>query len=173
MGADPDSQTGVGFDLTFKTLFTNFPDVQFFGSHRVASVILWARALDEDIVRKFSIGDGQVWANYGSLTKAEHALNLLDISGLSPDEAMNAMYENRNRQDTLESQLIAADKSREDTEIQLAKSIQVNPDGYDEDLHFAIAKAWSISPENLGDLEIGKGVGILGKLLPDILATPE
>ena len=57
MGSNPDALADEGFDLTFKTLYSHFPDVQLFGSHRVVDAILWARALDEKIVRKFCIAD--------------------------------------------------------------------------------------------------------------------
>lgn len=173
INSDPDPKATVGFDLIFKTLYSTFPDVQLFGSHRGVAAILWVRALDGEIVRKYSIADGNVFGNYGALTKAEHALNLLDIGGLSPDETADAIFDQFEQRDTLESELIAAGKSREEIELHLSQSFKVSPNGFDEDLHFYIAEAWSISPENLQEMEIEKGVGILGKLPTTMLASPE
>ena len=169
INSDPDPKANSGFDLIFKTLYSKFTDVQLFGSHRVVSAILWARALDGKIVRKYYIADGTVLANYGELTEAERALNLLDIGGLSPGEAVDAIFEHMGRRNTLEDELIAAGKSRKEAELQLSQSFQVSPDGFDEDLHFSIAEIWSVSPENFEELEIENGVGILGKLPPAML----
>ena len=120
-------------------------------------------------MQKFCIADGEVFANYGPLTIAEHALNLLDNGGLSPDEAMDAIFDSQSRRIALEEEPIAAGKSWEETELQLAQTFQVDPDCCDEDLHFSLADAWGISPERLEGMELGKGAGIVGKLPPAMI----
>ena len=160
--------TASGFDLIFSSLYSKYPDVQVFGSHRGVSAIIWGRALDGEIQRLFFYADGMVFANYGETTKQEHTANILDIGGLSIDAAYDAINASTEEFYSMESELVNAGKSPEEIERQLAQSFKILP-GSDEDLHFRIAEQWSINPNNLSKMGFGKGVGLIGKL-PEAMA---
>jgi len=165
-------QAQAGFDLIFESLYQSFPDVQAFGSHRGVNAMKWARAIDGKVVRIFSTVESMVTANFGALTPEEHAMNLLDISGLSTDDAQDAIQANYSNYYELEDELMAAGRSRSAIEKQLAQTFKINPDG-DEDLHFYLAEAWGLSPIKLETMTLNKGVGIIGELPEAMLAWPD
>ena len=82
---------GRRFDVLFSRLMQRFDDVQFFGSHRVADFVSWAHALDGKPVRVFGFAD-EVMANFGEQTPEEAKLGFVNLSGLSPSDALDEIF---------------------------------------------------------------------------------
>jgi len=98
-----------------------FDDVQFFGSRRVSDFMAWARAQNGTLTRSFAWAgnDGAVFMNFGDQTPEESKLGLLNLAGLSPDEATEAIFRAAEEQDEDEE---SGNKSfpEEDDEVGLA-----------------------------------------------------
>ncbi len=100
VAADAESQSeyqhGIGrrFDVLFSRLMKKLDDLQFFGSHRVADFVTWARAVNSKTTRIFawSGSDGEVLANFGEQTPEEAKLGFLNLSGLSPPDARDRIF---------------------------------------------------------------------------------
>ena len=57
---------------SFLTSLSNeFGEAQFFGSHRIVSYAAWARFVNGELIRAFSIADGQIDMDAGDLTALE------------------------------------------------------------------------------------------------------
>lgn len=69
-------------------LATRFPDVQYFGTHRIVEYHAWLRAIDGKIVRSFAyLGErSEVLCDEGECTAEEKALGLIYDDSRSPDE---------------------------------------------------------------------------------------
>jgi hypothetical protein len=151
-----------GFDALFSALFTSFSDVQFLGSYRGVGQIDWARARHGKIERMYGFADG-VYANVGAQTSEERALRLLDVSGLSNDQATEAVFDYVGKINDQEASLMKSGLSWQAAQDQVRAQFLVAPFS-DEELPLAIAAAWGLSPDTLEDGSHPHGVGIIGKL---------
>jgi hypothetical protein len=116
----------------------HFPDVQFFGNHRVVGFNAWARVVRGMLVRQYghSGSAGVTFWNYGENTPEEDVLgyHFLDFSTIDWD----ALSEEEER--------------------------TVHDSFPDEDHVMALAGAWSIDPQTLPELGLEPGLGYLGRL---------
>jgi hypothetical protein len=85
---------GKRFDVLFSRLMQRFDDVQFFGSHRVSDFVTWARAVNGKPMRTFawSGSNGEVLANFGEQTPEEAKLGFINLTGLSPSDAVDRIF---------------------------------------------------------------------------------
>jgi hypothetical protein len=159
---------GKKFDVLFHRLMTRFDEVQFFGSHRVADFVAWARALNREPIRIFShIGgaDG-VLANVGEQTADEAQLGLADLSGLSPTDADDRMFELAEQQELEEYSLRKSGLSdREAHEKVRQGACRPFPDETDST---ALAALWSIDPTGLTEEDHPPGLGLAARLPSDL-----
>jgi len=141
---------GAKFDRLFSRLMKRFDDVQFFGSHRVSDFAAWARAMIGEPVRIFAWAgsDGAVFMNVGDQTPEEAKLGLLNLTGLSPDEATEAMFR-------------AAEEQDEDEE----KGTKSFPE---EDDVVGLAALWSIDPFELPEQDHPPALGLAARLPTDL-----
>jgi hypothetical protein len=150
------------FEQLFGALSKAFPEVQFFASYRVVGLDGWARARGGRVERIFLIADGEVYANAGVQSVEERRLKFLDLSGLSPARAGEAIFANAEQRNTQEEQLVAKGMDPKEARHQLAQA-QRDPIP-DEDDTMAIAGAWSIDPNSLEDRKLPPSVGLVGEL---------
>ena len=64
-----------------------------FTSYRVVGAVAWKIVKNGKIERYFTYADGRVYHNEGNQTQAEKQLNLVDLSGLDVDEAIDKIFE--------------------------------------------------------------------------------
>lgn len=134
------------FNKNFEHLFTAlsevFSEVHFFGSYRVVDFVAWARSRDGRIERIAALAEGEVIANFVNLTPEERSLGLLDVSGLSLEQAALAMR-------------AAYEHPRSEHRYLIP----------DEETPLLIAEAWGgINPDKLDEADLPDGVGILAVL---------
>jgi hypothetical protein len=161
---------GARFDVVFSRLMKRFDDVQFFGSYRVSDFAAWARAVNGAPTRIFAYGDGQVLMNFGDQTLEEAKLGLVNLSGLSPDDAADEIFriaeERGEEQAEEEKRLVASGLSAEEAYKKVLQNARRTfPE---EDDVVALAALWSIDPTQLPDQGHPPGVG-LAACLPDDL----
>jgi hypothetical protein len=143
-----DAPGGRTFGLLFGKLSGQFPEVQFFGSHRVSNFAAWARAKSGRIERLFSYADGAVYVNFGPQSAEERSLGFLDISGLAPEAATHALF--------------AAAEKRKPAPTQVQQTGR-DPLPDEQDV-VDLAKAWSgIDPAQLEQGHFNKGTGTVGR----------
>lgn len=154
---------GVAFGHMLAKLSEQFPEVQFFGSHRVSDFAAWARAKGGHIERVFSYADGNVFANFGPQSAEERALGFFDISGLAPDAATRALFAAADSRNKQQEDLMKAGRSAKEA---LASIRQTGRDPLpDEQDVVDLARAWSgIDPAQLEQGHFGTGTGTVGQL---------
>jgi hypothetical protein len=164
---DPKTQGAAevdpSFDVLFAALAKQFPEVQFFSSYRVVGLAAWARARAGRIERIFCYADGEVYANTGPQTAEEKALKFLDLSGLSPLSAREAIYKNAEQRNAQEDRLVAGGMDRLAAQRK-ALALQRTPIP-DEDDPMVIAAAWSLNPNALEERHLPPSVGTIGRLV--------
>jgi hypothetical protein len=136
--------------------------VQFFASYRVVGLDGWARARGGRVERNFLIVDGEVYANVGAQTVEERQLKFLDLSGLSPARAGQAIFANAEQRNAQEEHLIAKGIDPQEVRRQL-QQVQRDPIPNEEDT-MAIAGAWGINPSSLEDRKMPRSAGLVGQL---------
>src|SRR5690348_8686058 len=144
-------QNGIGkrFDVLFSRLMKKFDDVQFLGSHRVVEFVTWARALNGKPMRIFawSGSDGEVLMNFGEQTPEEAKFGFANLSGLSPPDARDRIFELAEKQNDEADRLVASGLSRKEA---LAKVRENGRDAMpDEKDVIDLAELWSIDPTRL------------------------
>lgn len=159
---------GRRFDVLFSRLMERFEDVQFFGSHRVVDFVAWARALKGKPTRIFawSGSEGTVLANIGEQTAEEAKLGFPDLSGLSPSDAGNRIFEIAEQQNAEESALIASGLSGREARARLRQNGRhafVSETDVVE-----LAGLWSIDPTLLSDQDHPLALGLAARLPKDI-----
>ena len=150
------------FDRIFSALMTKYPDVQFFGSHRVVSFCAWARARNGRVERIFAYADGEVYANVGAQTAEERQLKFINLTGLSLIDATNAMFEDARQQEDEEKHLTTTGLSRKAARQQLLD--KQRPPLPNEEDPLDVAAAWSVNPMQLEERQLSRGVGYVARL---------
>jgi hypothetical protein len=170
VAADAESQSeyqhgiGMRFDVLLSRLMKKFDDVQFFGSHRVADFVTWARAVSGKPIRIFawSGSDGEVLANFGEQTPEEAKLGFLNLSGLSPPDARDKIFAVAEEQSAEEDALVASGLSRKEAlEKRREKGRSASPD--EEDVT-DLAELWSIDPTEVWDQDDPLALGLAARL---------
>lgn len=165
---------GQAFDVIFTRLKDHFGEAQFFGSHRVADFVAWARARRGEPGRQFSYAgsSGEVYANVGVQSAEEAALGFAVLSGLSPVDARDRLSELLEEEMARKDALVASGMSRRDA------GRQVRPTGRsvmpgEEDVT-ALADAWSVDPTRLDEADRGyvPGVGLMARVPTDLGQEP-
>lgn len=167
VAADAESQTeyqhdiGRRFDVLFSRLMKRFDDVQFFGSYRVSGFVTWARALQAKPIRIFAFGD-EVMANFGEQTPDEAKLGFVNLSGLSPPDAMDRISATADEQHAEADTLVASGLSRKEA---LANVRQKGRSAYpDEEDVTDLAALWSIDPTEKWDQDDPLTLGLAARL---------
>jgi hypothetical protein len=162
--SNPKQTAGIDhrFEQLFGALSKAFPEVQFFASYRVVGLDGWARARGGRVERNFLIVDGEVYANVGAQTVEERQLKFLDLSGLSPARAGQAIFANAEQRNAQEEHLIAKGIDPQEVRRQL-QQVQRDPIPNEEDT-MAIAGAWGINPSSLEDRKMPRSAGLVGQL---------
>ncbi len=162
--ADDPIVAGLGreFRRHFSGLTTRFSEVQFFCSYRVVGYVAWARARQGEPPRAFAFMD-DVLVNTGDQSPEEARLGFPNLSGLSPADASDRIFELAQARDDEEDRLVAAGLSRNDASARVRQSGR-HPLPVEEDV-VELAALWSIDPTRLEKEEHRPGVGIAG-LLP-------
>jgi len=152
---------GRRFDVLFSRLMQRFDDVQFFGSHRVADFVSWAHALDGKPVRVFGFAD-EVMANFGEQTPEEAKLGFVNLSGLSPSDALDEIFRIAGEQDAEQEALVATGLSRREAR---ARVLQKGRHAlHDETDVVDLAALWSIDPSRLSEQDHPPGLGLAVRL---------
>ena len=152
---------GRKFDGLFSRLMCRFNDVQFFGSHRVADFAAWARAQKGSPVRIFSYGD-DVMANVGSQSAEEAQLRFTNLSGLSPLDATDKIFDLAEAQEIEVRRLIATGLSGREARAKFRQSQRsVFPQEMDV---VELARLWSIDPTRLSERDHPPGLGLAVRL---------
>jgi hypothetical protein len=146
---------GRKFDVLSSRLMRQFGDVQFFGSHRVAGLVTWARALGGKPTRIFGFADGDVLANDGDQTAEEAQLGFANLSGLTPGDASDRIFALADERDADERGLIARGICRDPI-----------PDETDV---ADLAALWSVDPTRLSDQDHPPGLGLAVQLPSDLM----
>jgi hypothetical protein len=155
---------GRKFDVLFYRLMQRFDDVQFFGSHRVVDFVTWARALYGKPVRSFGwLGsDGEVLANFGAQTPEEAKLGFADLTGLSPSDAADRIFQLVEEQEAEGSALVASGLSEREARLRVRQ--QHRSPFPDETDVVELAALWSIDPNRLSDRDGPVGLGLAARL---------
>lgn len=157
---------GRRFDVLFSRLIKRFDDVQFFGSNRIVGFVTWARALNGKPVRIFGFAD-EVMANFGEQTPEEAKLGFVNLSGLSPSEALDEIFRIAGEQDAEQEALIEAGLSRREAR---ARVLQKGRHAlHDEADVVDLGALWSIDPSRLSDQDHPLSSGLAARL-PENLA---
>lgn len=138
----PDTHKATPFLLT---LAQQFPDVQYFGTHRVSSYGVWARLINGQVIRKLGWGDLTLLWNEGAPTAEEVALNLTYSEYIA--RAIDQTGEDWNDDEDWD------DDDDDDSPFP----------GYEGDV-LRLAGAWSIDPSTLTEQNLPPGTGYLGRL---------
>ena len=160
--------TGKKFDELFSRLMKRFDDVQFFGSHRVADFVTWARALSGKPMRIFAWAgsNGEVLANVGEQTPEEAMLGFINLTGLSPSDAGEKIFTIAGEQQDEADALVASGLSRREALARVRQNGRGNfPDETDV---VELAALWSINPCRLDDQDHPVGLGLAARLPKDL-----
>lgn len=161
---EPQLEHGRKFDVLFSRLMRRFADVQFFGSYRVVDFAAWARALEGSSVRVFAYADGEVFANIGGQTPEEAKLRFANLTGLSPPDARDRIFEIAKEQSVKERGLVAQGLSPREARAKVHQDGSAFPD---EQHVIELAALWSIDPMQLSDQELPPGLGLAVRLPKD------
>jgi hypothetical protein len=147
---------------------TRFDDVQFFGSHRVVDFTTWARAMSGTPIRMFGYagGGGDVLANFGDQTPEEAQLRFTDLSGLSPTNANNRMFELAEQQDQEEYRLRKSGLSEQEARKKMRETTR-SPFPHETDVT-DLAGLWSVDPSRLDEQDHPPGLGLVVRLPRDL-----
>jgi hypothetical protein len=157
---------GRRFDLLFSRLMKKFDDVQFLGSHRVVDFVVWARALNGKPRRIFAHADGEVLANFGEQAPEEVKLGFANLSGLSPSDATDRIFEVAEEQDAEADGLVANGLSRREALAKVRENGRhAMPDEKDV---IDLAALWSIDPLRLESQKHPVGLGLAARLPKDL-----
>jgi hypothetical protein len=152
---------GKRFDVLFFRLMERFDDVQFFGSHRAAGFVSWARAQNGKPVRIFGFAD-EVMANFGDQTPEEAKLGFVNLSGLAPPDAWDEIFRIAEQQDAEREALVATGLSRREAR---ARVLQKGRHAlHDETDVVDLAALWSIDPSRLSEQDHPPGLGLAVRL---------
>jgi hypothetical protein len=152
------------FDRLFARLMQRFDDVQLFGSHRVTDFVVWVRARNGKPLRIFGWADGQVLANIGEQTAEEAKLGLADLTGLSPADAGDKIFELAGEELAKQEALVASGLSSTDA---MARVRQEGRKSFpDEGDVVELAALWSIDPMDLPEQDHPLSLGVAA-LLPE------
>lgn len=160
---------GERFDALFSRLMQRFDDVQFFGSYRVVDFVTWARALKGKPIRIFGYAGGgdNVLANFGDQTLGEAQLGFTNLSGLSPSDANDRMFEIAEQQDLEEYRLRKNGLSPREAHEKVRESGRSPfPDETDAT---DLAALWSIDPSGLEEQDHPTGLGLVVRLPQDLM----
>ena len=123
-----EAQHNIGrrFDALFSRLMKRFDDVQFFGSHRVADFVAWARAVQGKPMRSFAWSgcDGVVAANVGDQTSEEAKLKFVNLTGLSPSDAGEEIFRIAGEQQDEADALVAGGLSRREALARVRQNVR-------------------------------------------------
>jgi hypothetical protein len=159
---------GKRFDLLFSRLMQRFDDVQFFGSHRVSDFVTWARAVNGKPMRIFawSGSNGEVLANFGEQTPEETKLGLINLTGLSPSDAVDRIFKIVGEQQDETDALVARGLSLREA---LAKVRQNGRGNFPSEIDVVeLAALWSLDPSQLEQQDHPVGLGLAARLPKDL-----
>jgi hypothetical protein len=161
-----ETQRDIGrrFDALFSRLMKRFDDVQFFGSHRVVDFVAWARALKGKPTRSFawSGSEGVVAANFGEQTPEEAKLKFINLTGLSPPDAGDKIFEIAGKQQDEADALVASGLSRREAQARVRQNGR--GDFPSETDVVELAALWSIDPSRLEDQDHPVSLGLAARL---------
>jgi hypothetical protein len=155
---------GRRFDVLFARLMKRFDDVQFFGSYRVVGFVAWARALKGGPVRIFAFGD-DVLANIGEQTPEEAKLGFPNLTGLSPSDAGDYIFQMAGEQGAEENALVASGLSRREALARVRQYRRAIPGETDV---VKLAGLWSVDPTKLLNEDQPLGLGLAARLPKDL-----
>jgi hypothetical protein len=155
---------GKRFDELFCRLMQRFDDVQFFGSHRVADFVTWARALNGKPMRSFAWAgsNGEVLANVGEQTPEEAKLGFINLTGLSPSEAGDKIFRIAGEQQDEADALVASGLSRREALARIRQNGRGDFPGETDVVE--LAALWSVDPSRLEDQDLPVGLGLVARL---------
>jgi hypothetical protein len=159
---------GRRFDVLFSRLVKKFDDVQFFGSHRIADFVTWARAVNGKPIRSFGWcgSDGEVLTNFGEQTLEEAKLGFLNLSGLAPPDARDKIFAVVEEQSAEEDALVAGGLSRKEA---LAKVREKGRSAFPDEKDVTdLAALWSIDPTVVRDQDDPLALGLAARLPKDL-----
>jgi hypothetical protein len=160
---------GKRFDVLFSRLMQRFDDVQFFGSHRVSDFVTWARAVNGEPMRIFawSGSNGEVLANFGEQTPEEAKLGLINLTGLSPSDAVDKIFKIVGEQQDERDALVASGLSLREA---LAKVRQNGRGDFPSETDVVeLAALWSLDPSRLEQQDHPVGLGLAARLPNDLM----
>jgi hypothetical protein len=160
---------GKRFDVLFSRLMQRFDDVQFFGSHRVSEFVTWARAVNGEPMRIFawSGSNGEVLANFGEQTPEEAKLGLINLTGLSPSDAVDRIFKIVGEQQDERDALVASGLSLREA---LAKVQQNGRGDFPSETDVVeLAALWSLDPSRLEQQDHPVGLGLAARLPNDLM----
>jgi hypothetical protein len=160
--------SGKRFDVLFSRLMQRFDDVQFFGSHRVSDFVTWARAVDGKPMRIFawSGSNGEVLANFGEQTPEEAKLGLINLTGLSPSDAVDRIFKIVGEQQGERDALVASGLSLREA---LARVRQNGRGDFPSETDVVeLAALWSLDPSRLEEQDHPVGLGLAARLSNDL-----
>ena len=159
---------GKRFDVLFSRLMQRFDDVQFFGSHRVSDFVTWARAVKGKPMRIFAWSGsvGEVLTNFGEQTPEEAKLGFINLTGLSPSDAVDRIFKIVGEQQDEADALVASGLSRREA---LARVRQNGRRGFPSETDVVeLAALWSIDPSRLEEQDHPAGLGLAARLPKDL-----
>jgi hypothetical protein len=160
--------SGMRFDVLFSRLMHRFDDVQFFGSHRVSDFVAWARAVRGKPMRIFAWSGsiGEVLANVGEQTLEEAKLGIINLTGLSPSDAVDRIFKIAGEQQDEADALVASGLSRREA---LARVRQNGRGDFPSETDVVeLAALWSIDPTRLEEQDHPVGLGLAARLPTDL-----
>jgi hypothetical protein len=160
---------GKRFDVLFSRLMQRFDDVQFFGSHRVSDFVTWARAINGKPMRIFawSGSNGEVLANFGEQTLEEAKLGFINLTGLSPSDAVDRIFKIVGEQQDERDALVASGLSRREALARVRQNGRGNFPGETDVV--GLAALWSLDPSRLEEQDYPIGLGLAARLPKDLM----
>jgi hypothetical protein len=159
---------GKRFDVLFSRLMQRFDDVQFFGSHRVSDFVAWACAVKGEPMRTFAWSGctGEVLANFGEQTPEEAKLGIINLTGLSPSDAVDRIFKIVGEQQDETDALVASGLSLREA---LARVRQNGRGDFPSETDVVeIAALWSLDPSRLEQQDHPVGLGLAARLPEDL-----
>jgi hypothetical protein len=159
--------SGKRFDVLFSRLMQRFDDVQFFGSHRVSDFVTWARAVNGKPMRIFACSgsSGEVLANFGEQTPEEAKLGFINLTGLSPSDAVDRIFKIVSEQQDEADALVASGLSRREALARIRQNGRGDPSETDV---VDLAALWSLDPSRLEEQDHPVGLGLAARLPKDL-----